>query len=212
MKGKSLIVGILAAISIVITTEVVYHFCNDIKTKYETKNTPKVSATSTMEQQEENLTPKQKEICKYKSQLLFLLSDEARISTVNQNILNYMRVLLQSKTSGVLTVNKTDVEKTKTEINDYWAKNNIFGSNDGVELKGAYNQYLDKLNAYLDGGIQTGQLNVSDLPKFGESNMQKIDADINSVKVQLLGLGASVNLSSPTYFTYQNTHTYNGYT
>ena len=210
MKAKSLIIGILAAITVIIATEVIYNVGTDIKTNYAIKNKPKtvVSSSST---HDVKLTPKEEEICKYKSQLLFLMSDESRISTVSQNILNDMRTLLQSKTSGTVPVTKAQVEKTKEEINNYWAQNSHFGTEDGVDIQGAYEAHLKQLNAYLDNGMQTGKLNVSELPKFSESNMKKIYADINNVKVQLLGLGSSVNLSSPTYFTVQNSPGYKVY-
>ena len=210
MKAKSLIIGILAAISIIIATEVIYHVSTDIKNKYETKNIPKVVVNSS-ETEEANLTPKEKEIVKYKSQLLFLMSDEAKISTISQSILNDMRTLLQSKTSGTVSVNKADIEKTKIKINNYWAENSHFGTEDGVGIKSEYEVHLQKLNTYLDNGMQTGKLNVSQLPRFSEDNMQKIYADINNVKVKLLGLGSSVNLSSPTYFTVQNSPGYKVY-
>ena len=210
MKAKSLIIGILVAVSVIIATDVIYNVCTDIKANYTVKNPPKPVVNSS-DVEAANLTPKEKEICKYKSQLLFLMSDQAKISTISQNILNYMRVLLQNKTSGTVDVSKANVEKTKTEINNYWIENSHFGTEDGVDIKTAYENHLKQLNAYLDNGIQTGKLNVLELPKFSESNMKKLYADINNVKVQLLGLGSTVNLSSQTYFTVQNSPGYKVY-
>ena len=98
MKMKSLIIGIVAIMGTVVATEVIYNVCTDIKTKYEAKQTVQ-NPNKVLNQEEDNLTPKQKEICKYKSQLMFLMSDYSTIATVDQNTLNIMKQLLNSQTS-----------------------------------------------------------------------------------------------------------------
>lgn len=203
MKIKSMILSGVLIIGVVIGTNIIYSVCNDIKVSQQSKPVP-VSPSAVMNQQEENLTPKQQEICKYKSELMFLISDDGRIGTVNQTVMDDMGKLLKLKTSGIEKVSAQDIKATKNSINSFWAQNNTFSTNDGAILKKEYASYLVTLNNYLDQGIKTGEINVSNIPRFSSSNMTQINNDINNVKVQLTGLGASLDLSSPTYFTVQN--------
>ncbi|MGL4654986.1 MAG: hypothetical protein ACRCWM_03745 [Sarcina sp.] len=207
MKIKSLIIGIAAIIGVVIATEVIYYVCTDIKTKYEAKQNVQ-NPNQQLNQEEDNLTPKQQEIVKYKSQLMFLVSDYSKIATVDQTTLDMMRQLLNSATSGNVKVSAGDVEKTKSQIDAYWKNENHFSTTVGESTGKAFGEYVNSLNVYLDNGIKTGELNVSNLPKFAASNMDALNNDLNNVKVQLMGLGSSLDLSSPTHFTVQNSNGY----
>ena len=57
--------------------------------------------------------------------------------------------------------------------------------------------------------LKTGELNAGNLPRFSASNVSQINKELNNIKVQLIGLGASLDLSSPTYFTVQDSNGYN---
>ena len=155
MKIKSLIIGIVAIIGTVVATELIYHVCSDIKTKYETKQTIQ-NPNQLLNQEEDNLTPKQKEICKYKSQLMFLISDYSTIATVDQNTLNIMQKLLKSQTSGEVKVSSTDIKEAQNKINSEWKNENHFATTIGEKTGRAFNEYLDLLNEYLDNGIKNG--------------------------------------------------------
>lgn len=208
MKIKSLIVGIAAIIAVVVATEVIYYVCTDIKTKYETKQIVQ-NPNQALNEEEDNLTPKQQEICKYKSQLMFLVSDYSRIATADQNTLYVMQKVLNSATSGEVKVNAETIEKAKSEIASDWKNEDHFATTVGQTTGKAFGEYLNTLNTYLDNGTKTGQLNAGELPKFAASNMDQINSDLNNVKVQLMGLGASLDLSSPTHFTVQDSTGYN---
>ena len=208
MKIKSLIIGIVAIIGTVLTTELIYHVCSDIKIKYETKQTIQ-NPNQVLNQEEDNLTPKQKEICKYKSKLMFLTSDYSTIATADQNTLSIMQKLLRSQTSGEVQVSSIDIKEAQNTINSEWKNENHFATTIGENTGRAFNEYLDILNKYLDSGIKTGKLNAGDLPRFSASNVSQINEELNDVKVQLMGLGASLDLSSPTYFTVQDSNSYN---
>lgn len=216
MKVKSIIITGAIVIGVVIGTNIIYGVCNYIKTKntVSTQNlTPLQQEEQAQEQEEQNLTPKQREISKYKSQLMFLVSDDGRIGLVNQTVMNDMAKLLDDKTSGMQKVTPQEVEDTQKSINTFWEQNSIFSTAQGEQLKTEYTQYLKTLNNYLNQGIKTGELNVSDLPKFSSSYTTAINNAINNVKVQLIGLGSSLDLSSATHFTVQNSgQDYNGYT
>ncbi|WP_297521740.1 hypothetical protein [uncultured Clostridium sp.] len=208
MKIKSLVISIAAIVSVVIATEVIYHVSTAIKTKYEIEHQVQKTPEQVLNQQEENLTPKQEEIARYKSQLLFLISDYSKISNDDQNILNIMKQLLSAKVSGNVKVESAKVQEAKTQIDEYWKTNNHFSTKSGLKISTAFTSYLNTLNEYLDNGIKTGELNAGELPKFAASNMDEINNSINNVKVQLMGLGASLDLSSPTHFTIQNSGDY----
>ncbi|MGL4453453.1 MAG: hypothetical protein ACRCTZ_20015 [Sarcina sp.] len=208
MKIKSLIIGIVTIIGVVVTTEVIYHVCTDIKTKYEAKQTVQ-NPNQTLNQEEDNLTPKQQEICKYKSQLMFLVSDYSRIATADQNTLYIMQNLLKSATSGEVKVTADEVKKAQEDISLDWQNENHFATTAGQDTGKAFEQYLNTLNTYLNNGLKTGELNAGTLPKFAQSNMDQINSQLNNVKVQLMGLGASLDLSSPTHFTVQDSSGYN---
>lgn len=208
MKIKSLIIGIVAIVGTVVATQVIYNVCTDIKTKYEAKQTVQ-NPNQVLNQEEDNLTPKQKEICKYKSQLMFLISDYSTIATVDQNTLNIMKQLLNSQTSGEVKVTPTQIKEAQKAINLDWQNENHFATTVGENTGKAFEEYLNRLNNYLDNGIKTGELNAGDLPRFSASNVKKINEELNNVKVQLMGLGASLDLSSPTYFTVQDSNNYN---
>ena len=208
MKIKSLIIGIAAIIAVVVATEVIYHVCTDIKTKYEVKQSVQ-TPDEILNEQEANLTPKQKEIAKYKSQLLFLVSDYSKISTVDQTTLNTLKGLLNAKTSGIVKVDAKAVQTAKNQIDENWKKNNYFSTKAGQDTAKEFSSYINTLNAYLDNGAKVGGLNAGNLPRFAASNMDEMNNAINEVKVQLTGLGASLDLSSPTYFTVQDSTGYN---
>lgn len=203
MKIKSMILSGILIVCVVIGTNIIYGVCNTIKTDQQKKNTP-VSTVTALDAQENSLTPKQQEIAKYKSQLMFLISDDGRIGLVNQTVMDDMAKLLNVKDSGIEKLSPEDIKATQTAINTFWAQNNTFSSTAGANLKTQYLKYLVTLNNYLDEGIKTGELNVANLPKFPASSMTEINNDINNVKVQLTGLGSSLDLSSSTYFTVQN--------
>lgn len=209
MKMKSLIIGIVAIMGTVVATEVIYNVCTDIKTKYEAKQTVQ-NPNKVLNQEEDNLTPKQKEICKYKSQLMFLMSDYSTIATVDQNTLNIMKQLLNSQTSGEVKVTPTQIKEAQKAINLDWQNENHFGTTVGENTGKSFEEYLNTLNNYLESGIKTGELNAGDLPKFSQNNVAEINKELDNVKVQLMGLGASLDLSSPTYFTVQDSNNYNG--
>lgn len=209
MKIKSLIIGIVAIMGTVVATEVIYNVCTDIKTKYEAKQTVQ-NPNKVLNQEEDNLTPKQKEICKYKSQLMFLMSDYSTIATVDQNTLNIMKQLLNSQTSGEVKVTPTQIKEAQKAINLDWQNENHFGTTVGENTGKSFEEYLNTLNNYLESGIKTGELNAGDLPKFSQNNVAEINKELDNVKVQLMGLGASLDLSSPTYFTVQDSNNYNG--
>lgn len=208
MKIKSLIISIVAIVGVVVATEVIYHVCTNIKNNYEVKQTVQ-TPNEILNNEEANLTPKQKEICKYKSQLLFLVSDYSKIATADQTTLDTLKQLLNAKTSGEVKVDAKAVQTAKDQIDENWKKSNYFSSKAGKDTAKEFSSYIDTLNIYLDNGIKTGELNVSDLPKFAASNMDEINNSMNEVKVQLMGLGASLDLSSPTHFTVQDSTGYN---
>ena len=208
MKIKSLIISIVAIVGVVVATEVIYHVCTNIKTNYEVKQTTQ-TPNEILNTEEANLTPKQKEICKYKSQLLFLVSDYSKIATADQATLDTLKPLLNAKTSGEVKVDAKAVQTAKDQIDENWKKSNYFSTKAGKDTATAFSSYIDTLNTYLDNGVKTGELNASNLPKFAASNMDEINNSMNEVKVQLMGLGASLDLSSPTHFTVQDSSGYN---
>ncbi|MGL4742192.1 MAG: hypothetical protein ACRC41_15555 [Sarcina sp.] len=205
MKGKSIILGGIAIVVVVGATNLIYSLCDKIKQDHAPK--PVVQTQAQIQNQEaENITPKQKEIALLKSQLLYLISDKVKFGTVNQNILDQMKGLLDAKTSGVVKINVKNAESIKNNITTYWAAENHFSTEDGVAIAKDFSTYINNLVNYLNEGIKTGELNVSDMPQFGASNFTKLDNDMNNTKIQLLGLGSSLDLSSQTPFTIQNSN------
>lgn len=205
MKGKSIVLGGVAIVVVIGATNLIYNFCNNIKQNHKPK--PVVETQAQIEnQQADNLTPKQKEIALLKSQLLYLIADKVKFGTIDQNILNQMKGLLDAKTSGVVKINVKDAESIKNNITTYWNQENHFSTDAGLAISKSFSKYVSNLIAYLNQGIKTGELNVSDMPQFSANNFTQLDNDMNNTKIQLLGLGSSLDLSSQTPFTVQNSN------
>ncbi|MGL5633898.1 MAG: hypothetical protein ACRDDL_02370 [Sarcina sp.] len=205
MKGKSIVLGGIAIVVVIGATNLIYNLCNNIKQEHKPK--PVVETQAQIEnQQADNLTPKQKEIALLKSQLLYLISDKVKFGTIDQNILNQMKELQDAKTTGVVKINVKNAETTKNNIIAYWNQENHFSTNAGVAIAKSFSTYVNNLVNYLNEGIKTGELNVSNMPQFSANNFTQLDTDLNNTKIQLLGLGSSLDLSSQTPFTLQNSN------
>lgn len=206
MKKRSLILSFFLIISVAAITKVSYVYLTKVKTEYQTAQQKKQTQQSESSQVEsqQNLTPKQNEIGKYKSQLMFLQADENRIVAVNQNISYNMGLLLSSKTSGMVKIDVSKAKEFQTDINNYWKQNDHFTTPQGVEVSKEYASYMNNVNTYLSEGIKTGEVDAGNMPQFPASNMAPLKTQINSITDQLIGLGASLNFSSNTPFDVQN--------
>lgn len=205
MKGKSIILGGIAIVVVIGATNIIYSVCNKIREAHTPKPVVKTQE-QIMNEEADNLTPKQKQIALLKSKLLYLISDKVKIGTVDQNMLDQMKQLLDAKTSGTIKINVKNAETIKNNFITYWNQENHFSTDAGVTLSKSFSTYVNSLVAYLNEGIKTGELNVSDMPQFKASNLTELNNDINNTKIQLLALGSSLDFSSQTPFTLQNSN------
>ena len=201
MKIKSLVITISAFVGVIVGTEVIY---NGLNAYINYKAEKQKELNSELQQ----LTPKENEIGQLKSQLMFLDADKDKLTAANQEVMVQCQRLINGKTSGVIKINIQLAKEVEEQINNYWKNNNTFSTVQGQEGAKNYDIYLNKVNAYLNEGIKTGEINIASMPSFTSADISALSNQINNVKVQLLALGASLNMNGATPYTLQNSQGY----
>ena len=201
MKIKSLVITISAFVGVIVGTEVIY---NGLNAYMNYKAEKQKELNSELQQ----LTPKENEIGQLKSQLMFLDADKDKLTAANQEVMVQCQRLINGKTNGVIKINTQLAKEVEEQINNYWKNNNTFSTVQGQEGAKNYDIYLNKVNAYLNEGIKTGEINIASMPSFTSADISALSNEINNVKVHLLALGASLNMNGATPYTLQNSQGY----